>query len=782
MRWPWQRREQETAPRPALPARRDDTARVSPMGWAFLPPLQRQLGDMPLVARTASFPSHLPAWQNPSFTGTLAHRVSTDAPSGVIDGDGGGTGEPTVHSASPDLTLLAPAPVRPPPVQRAVAPASSSEDGSRAVHAPLTTAAPTGLPVLAVQSYEAPEDPPTDVPPEAVTDVPDGEVPSETGQPTGESSAPAAVPEPSTATPPPPTPTVQRSTDAAAPGGTAASPLMPSSPLRARTSVGGRRLGLGAPLPALPLASDAPPVQRSADLPPALGSEGADGYVEVDIPSRPSRPDEPTATAEAAAEPDVPTLGPATPRPEEGLDAARTPDTATSAPPAMPVAPVQRSLADTGDTTTPEHFEAPAQESPASADATAPVEPAGSHGAVSQTAESHTEPEPVHDVPAWATTDRLAEGRAPLPTAGSVQDRPVLAQRSIATPADSVPTSTPRPGPGQTTASDVTTAARELRHTGGHPAASAGGPHLQRLVVGPSAGPPAGLTLQRSIDPPAAPASQGRTAPGSVSSDDHGPVGSAPAPDRPPPVDVAAEFDAHTEAANPSVPSLLIAATRPMLSTAAPLTSVGTAPVQRAEDTTDVRGLPESHWSPPTVTRTPGPASSTTASAPQLRSVGHPVQLLSLHGAAVGGHLQRSVAVGHGSLARPSRPSTMSPTPGSTGSPAPQLETGSPLLPLAAPSVGDEPSVQTSLVEDPAEDPAAVPAESAAVPAGPRAAGSSASTPASTGADAAGGAAGASSPEQLEALAGRLFAPLMRRIRSEMLLDRERRGLRTDSW
>jgi hypothetical protein len=38
----------------------------------------------------------------------------------------------------------------------------------------------------------------------------------------------------------------------------------------------------------------------------------------------------------------------------------------------------------------------------------------------------------------------------------------------------------------------------------------------------------------------------------------------------------------------------------------------------------------------------------------------------------------------------------------------------------------------------------------------------------------------AATPEQLEELAKRLAGPLIRRIKAEMLLDRERRGLRTD--
>ena len=56
---------------------------------------------------------------------------------------------------------------------------------------------------------------------------------------------------------------------------------------------------------------------------------------------------------------------------------------------------------------------------------------------------------------------------------------------------------------------------------------------------------------------------------------------------------------------------------------------------------------------------------------------------------------------------------------------------------------------------------------------------------ASSATSADGGAAtagGVSSPEEVEALAHKLAVPMMRRIRAEMLLDRERRGLRTDSW
>ncbi|MDQ0821178.1 hypothetical protein QFZ79_003552 [Arthrobacter sp. V4I6] len=66
------------------------------------------------------------------------------------------------------------------------------------------------------------------------------------------------------------------------------------------------------------------------------------------------------------------------------------------------------------------------------------------------------------------------------------------------------------------------------------------------------------------------------------------------------------------------------------------------------------------------------------------------------------------------------------------------------------------------------------------VTAGPGLPGQASAGAAPAGATAAGNAAQAS-PEQLEELAKRLAGPLIRRIKAEMLLDRERRGLRTDA-
>lgn len=116
MRWPWQRERPEPGPDASAPGVEAQTARdpanrppVPPAGWAFLPPLQRTIGTMELAHGPARFASSLTAWANPSFTGPMSHLVTADAPPGVIDLDGGGTGTGEAYRSEPaDLTLLIP--------------------------------------------------------------------------------------------------------------------------------------------------------------------------------------------------------------------------------------------------------------------------------------------------------------------------------------------------------------------------------------------------------------------------------------------------------------------------------------------------------------------------------------------------------------------------------------------------------------------------------------------------------------------------------------------------
>ena len=115
MRWPWQREQPAPAPQeqvaPEAPA-----DRIPPVGWAFLPPLQRTIGNVQLTVDPDRFAGAISAWSDPSFTGRMAHLVSAQAPPGVIDVDGGGPvpADDGYPARAGEMTLLPPTPpVRP---------------------------------------------------------------------------------------------------------------------------------------------------------------------------------------------------------------------------------------------------------------------------------------------------------------------------------------------------------------------------------------------------------------------------------------------------------------------------------------------------------------------------------------------------------------------------------------------------------------------------------------------------------------------------------------------
>jgi len=306
MRWPWQRSNS-----PAPSGNQDLPAPVSPAGWAFLPPLQRTLGSIELTTRPETFPHELPAWRNPSFTGTLTHLVSRDAPSGVIDGDG--AGHPATVAGGPELSLaIAP---RSTPVQRSAAtatpvrstpagtmpagmmpagtmPAGTMPAGTmpaETMRAPFTTARVADLPVLHVE----PEPDNAQVEPDNAQREPDDAHP-EPVRPfeamTTAMDAPPAMPLPAMPLPAMPLPAMP---PAASQPADATYVDIPSAPVQrsvdvSRDSVGSaipqvptatRRLGIGAPLPPASRqpTTPLPPVQRdfaaptpSASVPPSV--------------------------------------------------------------------------------------------------------------------------------------------------------------------------------------------------------------------------------------------------------------------------------------------------------------------------------------------------------------------------------------------------------------------------------------------------------------------------------------------------------------------------------
>ena len=137
MRWPWQRgaaepRTDRAPGEPAAPAAVEPP--VAPAGWAFLPALQRTAGSIELMSDADHFTGSLASWGDPSFTGPMTHLVSTEAPAGVIDVDGGGpvTGSGGYAASPVEMTLLPPPVprVRPAPGRPAGTPASVQRAGS----------------------------------------------------------------------------------------------------------------------------------------------------------------------------------------------------------------------------------------------------------------------------------------------------------------------------------------------------------------------------------------------------------------------------------------------------------------------------------------------------------------------------------------------------------------------------------------------------------------------------------------------------------------------------
>lgn len=102
MRWPWQR------PTPAPPPA-STSQPPPPAGWAFLPPLQRHVSDAPPSTLSTGFVASLPTRVVPSRLGTMGHLVHADAPGGTIAAVDAGLGSPVQRAVVADLTLRPPA-------------------------------------------------------------------------------------------------------------------------------------------------------------------------------------------------------------------------------------------------------------------------------------------------------------------------------------------------------------------------------------------------------------------------------------------------------------------------------------------------------------------------------------------------------------------------------------------------------------------------------------------------------------------------------------------------
>jgi hypothetical protein len=133
--WPW-RGKREAAP-PAGPVVRAE--------WRRLPPIQRVLAEHPLVNPVQRFSGTLTAWQDPSFLAPLGHRTGPDEPAGLI-----GDLTVPVPSAAPGADL---------PVVRTIGPKRSVQRRAvqRAVFAPESPAKPETLTAPGVPDEPTPD-------------------------------------------------------------------------------------------------------------------------------------------------------------------------------------------------------------------------------------------------------------------------------------------------------------------------------------------------------------------------------------------------------------------------------------------------------------------------------------------------------------------------------------------------------------------------------------------------------------------------------------------------
>jgi hypothetical protein len=722
MRWPWSREPGED-PAPAAPAAAPAAAAAapadpapSPMGWAFLPPIQRTL-DTPIapVTRPTTFPAELPAWRSPAFTSTLSHAVVDTVPGGVVDGDGNGLGEPS-HTVgpAPELTLLPPP--RPTAIQRAVADPAAEEPAP----GPALTRAPSvGMPVVHRSVVADPSpleevDPPAptaDVAPDEMPDLPDR--PDRPDRPA--LTASAAVPEPMSPSPSTGTTAapvaVQRSASAPlAPRLPDPLPVQRATPSDLSTPVAKPRLGLGAPLlsapetavPAPPESYDdrALPVVRAPETPASPAS-----------PASPTTPISPAEVAEAGFT-EVPIQRALAPRTPTAVPSSRpAPARPEVQPPAEPPAP-ELTLARSVD--------------PA-------VEPSAPPASVTDprpksTATPGTAPAPV---PAEGTADDpLIADAVGLPKADPEVEQLAPAETSPVDPPPAILPSAPLPLPGGITTSIQRA---DLLPGPGSPTPS--------LVVRPAPLVPQKPARARVVPIQRLPAESAHPTPHNVPTRlNSSRAGSTRVPPSPPLQRSAAPY-ALADVPLPEVVNTTTAPMRPV------------EPATRVKPTEIARSIAPA----PTPSALPGPVVSRSLEPSPVRAA----------------RSASPIALPPPSIQSPSMPAAVPPT-----------------MPLAAPPVSQAPvSVQTAADDEPvaapAPDPAAGPPDGSTATTGPgpvTVQTAAAPATAAAGPAAAPGKGGGSATGDVDALAQKLFPAVLRRIKSELLLDRERRGVRTDPW
>ncbi|WP_438854743.1 hypothetical protein [Agromyces sp. M3QZ16-3] len=197
MRWPWQRTAR-TGTAAASPAATDASGSASrsdapapapapaPAGWAFLPPLQREVDGSPPAALRTGFVDALPTRVVPTSLGTMGHLVDARAPAGTVAADDAALGAPLQRATAVDL------PLRPP------RPAGGAGPGRRWASAVgVQRAAVDEVPLTDVAAESDASDVPAATDAATATDAADEPSPAEGGaRPDAPASTPAVAPGP----------------------------------------------------------------------------------------------------------------------------------------------------------------------------------------------------------------------------------------------------------------------------------------------------------------------------------------------------------------------------------------------------------------------------------------------------------------------------------------------------------------------------------------------------------------------------------------------------------
>lgn len=230
MRWPWSRRESDAEV--AAPAPPTAPAVERPHAdWAALPPLQRTFAAPPLTSAPTAFPTGLASWRTASVMGVVSRQVATDMPvRGALASPPSGSRPAATQPLAMPIVPRLDEPL--PQVQRAregyaAGPSPTAAYPSR----PLVSASSAGMPLVQLQAQPLPDGPaplaPAPPEPSAATELGD-QAPTlaEDGQPAPD--RPADTPQGLAPSPVAPGPAIQRSAAADRPDGAVGPAVLPA--------------------------------------------------------------------------------------------------------------------------------------------------------------------------------------------------------------------------------------------------------------------------------------------------------------------------------------------------------------------------------------------------------------------------------------------------------------------------------------------------------------------------------------------------------------------------